>query len=103
MGSQIMRLSSGMVDESVGYLSVYKERNKCQQADDHGKGVMIQIARLQLPGNAREPAHGAGRAIDQKPIDHGDIAHLPEHLAGAPRPAGKDPVVEIIETVFVDE
>src|SRR5262249_2706943 len=72
-------------------------------ADQHGKGVVIDVAGLQPAGLARQLAGGGGDPVGPEPIDDHAVTALPEAVAQGKGRAHEQPVVELVEVPFVEQ
>src|SRR5688572_3383803 len=92
---RVMKISSAptngrkVVRERIGksvMLASASERDQIpadqrDDADQHGKGVMIDIAALQPAGPAGEADRELGNAVRSQPIDDGPVPALPQDAA----------------------
>src|SRR5580692_4324535 len=86
-GQWLMALSPG--DQVPG--------DQRDDADQHGKGIMVDIARLQPTRLARQFAGRGGDAVRSEAVDDRPVAGLPQPIAEAERAAYEEPVVELVE------
>ena len=73
-----------------------------RDADQHGEGVVIDVAGLQLHDAPRDAEHAGGGAVDQ-PVDDLDVADLPQDAAEPEGRAHEDAVVELVEVPLVEQ
>src|SRR3546814_14435425 len=83
IGSQISKLSKGHadIDASLSFYSALHTNQRSQhenEAENHGKCVVVQITRLQLPGQSGDAIDQPGRAVDGNAIEHRLIPTLPQ-------------------------
>src|SRR5579871_6318858 len=50
-------------------------------ADQHGEGIVIDVARLEAPGTAREDARDGRDPVRPEPVDDGAVAALPQAIS----------------------
>src|SRR3546814_5412180 len=79
----ISKLSKGHadIDASLSFYSALHTNQRSQhenEAENHGKCVVVQITRLQLPGQSGDAIDQPGRAVDGDAIDHRLITTLPQ-------------------------
>ena len=79
------------------------EREQHEHADDHRERVVVDEAGLELRAIWRGPAHHTRRAVDEKAVDDGHVADLPQSAPEQARAAGEEPVVEAVEIILVLE
>src|SRR5690606_30682118 len=79
------------------------ERQQQEDADDHGKRVMIDQARLQQAHHRGQTTDQPCGAVDEETVDELHVADLPQPAADAAHTAGKDALVEAVEAVLVLE
>src|SRR5262249_30658523 len=72
-------------------------------ADQHGKGIMVDVAGLQPTGLARQFPRGRGDPVRPEPIDNRSVACLPQAVAKREGGAHEEPVVELVEVPFVEQ
>src|SRR5580700_308625 len=71
-------------------------------ADQHGKGIVIDVAGLQPARLARQLARRGSDAVGAQPVDDRAVAGLPQIVAKAEGAADEQPVVKLIEIPFVE-
>src|SRR5262249_52906432 len=71
-------------------------------ADQHGKGVMVNIAGLQPACAKRRVARPGGDAVDDT-VDNRSVTGLPQPVAEAKGAAHEQPVVKLVEVPFVQQ
>src|SRR3546814_18544520 len=84
----ISKLSKGHadIDASLSFYSALHTNQRSQhenEAENHGKCVVVQITRLQLPGQSGDAIDQPGRAVDGDAIDHRLITTLPQDTTQA--------------------
>src|SRR6478752_9537025 len=78
IGSQIRRLSSGQLvgrvtkRSSVAHPRQHREQH--DEAEDHGEGVVVQVAGLQAAGERSHAVHDPGRTVDEDSVDQAGVA-----------------------------
>src|SRR5207248_1012287 len=72
-------------------------------ADQHGEGVVVDIAGLQPACFPRQFAGRSRDAVGPEPVDDRRIAGLPQPLAERESGAHEEPVIELVEVPFVEE
>src|SRR5579872_820052 len=72
-------------------------------ADQHGKGVVIDIARLEAPGAARQHAGHARNSVGPEPVDDGAVAALPQAISDPLGRPHEEEVVQLVEIPFVEQ
>src|SRR6478609_11106448 len=95
IGVQMARLRTPTLFFSL--LSVVEPdepRHQHEHADDHRERVVVDVARLQAAGDAGEPAHQVGAAVDHGAVDHRLVAALPQPQAEQARAARQHVLVE---------
>src|SRR5258708_11955489 len=85
-------LSPAEVDE--------EEAEEREHAEDHRERVGIDVARLHAPRDPREPADQMRSSVHHDAVDDRLVAPRPQARADAPRAAGEEPVVELVEVVL---
>src|SRR5487761_2509610 len=103
IGIQMVRLSQG-AEAITRPLNVPEpQRQQHEYADDHGEGVLVDVAGLEQAHHAADPADYARRAVDHKAVDDGHIAEFPQPVADRARAAGEKPLIEAVATVFLHQ
>src|SRR5688572_32644070 len=74
-----------------------------RQADDHGEGIVVEIAGLDAAHDVCERRDGPGAAIDQPPVDYSLVAAPPEASAEVAHASRHHVLVEPVEVVLVHE
>src|SRR5215470_16509896 len=72
-----------------------RQQIPCDQrndADQHGKGVVIDVAGLQPAGLARQLTGGGGDPVRTEPVDNHAVAALPQAVAQSEGGADEQPV-----------
>ena len=72
-------------------------------ADQHGEGVVVEIAGLQPDDIARHVEHARGDAVGPEAVDDEAVAALPEQPAEPHRRADKEEVVDAVEVPGVEQ
>src|SRR3546814_18889255 len=104
----ISKLSKGHadIDASLSFYSALHTNQRSQhenEAENHGKCVVVQITRLQLPGQSGDAIDQPGRAVDGDPIDHRLITTLPQAPAQAQATRRKPVDPQRIEAALVEQ
>ncbi len=83
-----LRTPAGIRDEgnvACGFIfltalrsDVEEKRHQQKQADDHGKGIMIDIAGLDMAHRGGYPGHHTRRAVHHESIDQPHVPGLPQ-------------------------
>src|SRR5476649_1514784 len=80
--------TSGMnvTSDRIGQLDIVLPRpaevgHGRHDADQHGEGVVVEIAALEAAQHPRDIARARGDAIRTEPVNHRAVALLPEHAA----------------------
>src|SRR5689334_3870582 len=78
-------------------------RDQRRDADQHGKGIVVEVARLQLHHAVGHIHHAGGDAIRAEAVDEPAVALLPEEAAEPLRRADEENVVDLVEVPLVEE
>src|SRR5690606_13637813 len=100
IGSQIRMLRIG---QSIASTLKREPADQHGQRDDHRECVVIEIARLEPPRDARHDTYRACAAVHDEPVDQELITDPPEHPAHAARRPCDHVLVDPVEVVLVDE
>src|SRR5579859_343669 len=93
---QLLVISSAHLDDVPGYES--------RHADQHGEGVVVEIAALQRADLAGDALGGGGDAIRTDAVDQGAVTALPEGTAELEGRTDEQEVVQLVEIpLVVDE
>src|SRR5690606_13613331 len=105
IGTKIASDSQGKEECTISLAILFdqhKEGYQRQNADDHRKRVVVDVAGLQVAGYRRNPAHQTGAAVDSQAVDQVAV-DVPEASAQQARSARDDLLVEPVREVFVLE
>src|SRR3984893_7967027 len=72
-------------------------------ADQHRKGVVVEVAGLDLDDVAGDVEHPRRHAVGTEAVDNGAVALLPELVADPFRRPHEDQVVQLVEIPFVEQ
>ena len=64
---------------------------------------MIDVARLQPAGLARQFPGRRGDTVGPEPVDNGAVAGLPQAFAKREGGAHEEPIIKLVEVPFVEE
>src|SRR5438067_46170 len=78
-------------------------RAQSDDADQHGEGVVIDVAGLQPARLARELAGGGGDAVRAEAVDDHAVAALPQPVAQGEGGAHEQAVIKLVEIPFVEQ
>src|SRR5690349_8489378 len=95
IGRKVMTEITGQV-----VMSASREHEPGDQrggADQHGEGIMIEIAGLQPYDAARHVQYAGGHAVRSKPVDKPTVAAFPERIAEPFCRPHEDEVVQFVE------
>src|SRR3989344_4998173 len=81
MGNQMARLSRWSVSSMTS--AVQEKSNEQEHAQDHGKGIVVHVTRLDVTYHRGHPPHHARRAVDREAVNQLHIADAPEPPAAA--------------------
>src|SRR5215471_10596847 len=102
--------SSGrnVTTERIGQLVIalpheHEVGDQSRHADQHGEGVVVQIARLEAHQHARHVLGTGGDVIGTEPVDRRLVALLPEEASDPERRLNDRGVVELVEVPLVVE
>ena len=70
---------------------------------EHGKGVMIDVAGLQLDDAPGHIDDAGSDAVGPEPVDDGAIAALPEQAAEPEGRTHENRIIEFVEIPFVEQ
>ena len=93
-------------DRPIHVRDLYREHEPGDEgggADQHGEGVVIEIAGLQPHDVARDVEHAGGDAVGAEAVDQPAVAALPQHAAEPLGRAHEDEVVEFVEVPLVEQ
>ena len=74
-----------------------------RRADQHGEGIVIEIAGLQPHHVAGDVEHARGHAVRPEAVDQPAVAALPEQAAEPQRRPHEDEVVDLVEVPLVEQ
>src|SRR4030067_8805 len=105
IGSQIARLRRFWVSMRAGgpRLAMQEEGHEQEQPDDHGKGVVIDVAGLHVAHDARQPADRTRRAVHRQSVDDFYITDAPQQAAQATGATGEYLLVEFVEAILAHQ
>src|SRR5258708_39567016 len=103
IGRKMVRESKGQPDMALPRPQPDIPAGDQDDADQHGEGVMIDIARLQRRAAPRQAARDGGDAVGGEAVDDCAVAALPQGAADAQRRPHEQPVIELVEIPFVVE
>src|SRR6476660_6701587 len=72
-------------------------------ADQHGEGVVIEIAGLQPHDAAGHVEHAGGHPVRAEPVDNEPVAALPQEPAEPKRRANKEEIVDAVEVPSIEQ
>src|SRR5882724_239672 len=73
---------------------------QCDQAQDHGESISIQISRLHPAYGRGNTADTRGRTVDEDVIDHADITTLPQSAPQQDRAACEQHLIHLVDPVL---
>src|SRR5512139_1984015 len=71
--------------------------------DQHGEGVVVDVAGLESLDQAGAAFDQVRRAVDEEAVDHALVTAPPQTAAERARALGKHPAVELVEPVLVEQ
>ena len=95
--------------ERIGQLSIspapreHEPGDQRGDADQHGEGVVIEVAGLQPHHVAGDVEHARGDAVRPEAVDQPAVAALPQQAAEPQRRPHEDDVVELVEVPLVEQ
>src|SRR6516225_8389663 len=97
IGTQMARLIKG---STVSRASAHHPPGEQRQhRQDHGEGVVVDAARLNMAQERRCSRNHPGASVDEESVDHRAVADVGSDGADLAKAAGKKPVVELIDEV----
>src|SRR3990172_2107149 len=100
IGSQVAMLNKCWLSMR---LAVEENGDQQEQAEDHGEGVVVHVARLDVARDRRPPADHARRAVHRQAVYEFHVADPPQQSTEAARAGGEDGVVELVKAVFAHQ
>src|SRR5690606_3421424 len=80
MGTQIARLIIGS-SVIIFFLYLHEEGQQEERANNHGEGIVIDQASLQLANDTGQADDQSGRTVDNGSVNQLDITNLPKLVA----------------------
>src|SRR5687768_13418929 len=107
IGSQISRLSRGKaggIGSSLSFSTAPGQHGQQRdEAEDHGEGVVVEVAGLQVAQQRRGAVDDHGGAVDQDAVDQAGVAALAREPAEAEAAAREAADPQVVEAVLVLE
>src|SRR5512139_2771062 len=103
IGTQMTRERIDCPNMGMILVEPREPRHQGKHPDQHGKRVVVDVARLEGLDQAREAFDQVRRAVDEEAVDHILVAAPPQAAAECARPPGEYPAVEFVEPVFVEQ
>src|SRR5512139_2484098 len=103
IGTQMTRERIDCPSMSIVLIKPREPGHQGEHPDQHGEGVVVDVARLECLHQARETLDQMCSAVHEEAIDHVLIAAPPQAATECARALGEDPAVEFVEPVFVDQ
>src|SRR5690606_28070669 len=106
IGTKIASDSQGKEECTISLAILFdqhKEGYQRQNADDHGKGVVVDVAGLHMARHRSHPTHYPRTTVDQETVYQATVASVPQTLAQQTRTTANDIFVDPVDVVLVLE
>ena len=80
-----------------------EEGDEQEQPNDHGKGVVIDVAGLHVAHDARQPADCTRAAVHRQAINDLHIAEPPQQVAQTTCTTGEHLLIELVKSILAHQ